>query len=104
MLRRRRRLTAGITVDFRNAIPRVGFGIAADGIVVEHAQDLRHLFLPLPPSWLCSCPALPRSEARSARRTASYDGPRNQPRLHRKPTLAPAFFGRALAAAGAGRR
>ena len=35
VLRRRRRLTAGITVDFRNVIPRIGFGITANGMVVE---------------------------------------------------------------------
>jgi hypothetical protein len=29
--------TAGITLDFRNAIPRIGFGITANGIVVEDA-------------------------------------------------------------------
>jgi len=35
VLRRRRQLTAGIALNFRNAIPRRGFGITANGIVIE---------------------------------------------------------------------
>src|SRR4029434_6790525 len=52
---RRRCLASGITLDFRSAVASIGVRIPGNRIVVEHAQNFRHVFLPIdvPPSRQC---------------------------------------------------
>src|SRR6202011_703889 len=53
-----RRLAIEVALDLRHAVPRVARRVAVDGIVVEHAEDVRHWV------WVLSARGLPSARPR----------------------------------------
>src|SRR5688572_9245097 len=47
-----RRLAVVVALDSRNVVARIGRGMPAHGIVVEHAEDGRHRLIPSLAVWL----------------------------------------------------